>query len=306
MENQINYYKISRKEWSGFYQDQVAPLTEAELEKIKSLNDRISLADVSDIYLPLVHLLHLFFKTHQQQQDDQAKFLGIRPHKVPFILGIAGSVAVGKSTTARLLKVLLSAHFPAKKVDLITTDGFLYPNATLKKKRLMKRKGFPESYDMERLINFINDVKNNLPAKAPVYSHKIYDIVPGEYETIASPDILIVEGINVLQLPSKQQIYVSDFFDFSIYVDAKEEHIKRWYLERFGMLLDIAFKDPTNYYYPYALGDRAKAFSMAEAVWDEVDHPNLHDYILPTKKRADLIIVKGKDHLIDELLLRKY
>ena len=306
MENQINYYKISRKEWSGFYKDHITPLTEAELQKIKSLNDRISTADVAEIYMPLIHLLKMFVTTHQKLQDDQANFLGIRPHKVPFVLGIAGSVAVGKSTTARLLKTLLSEVYPAKKVELITTDGFLYSNKVLKKKGLMNRKGFPESYDMERLISFINDVKNNLPAKAPVYSHEVYDIISGEYEKIASPDILIVEGINVLQLPSKQKIYVSDFFDFSIYVDAKEEDIKQWYLERFGLLLDTAFKDPKNYYYPYTLGDRKKAFEMAAIVWDEIDHPNLHDYILPTRNRADLIIVKGKNHLINELMLRKY
>ncbi len=168
MENQINYYKISRKEWSGFYKDHITPLTEAELQKIKSLNDRISTTDVADIYMPLIHLLKMFVTTHQKLQDDQANFLGIRPHKVPFILGIAGSVAVGKSTTARLLKTLLSEVYPAKKIELITTDGFLYSNKVLKKKGLMSRKGFPESYDMERLISFINDVKNNLPAKAPV------------------------------------------------------------------------------------------------------------------------------------------
>lgn len=170
MENQINYYKISRKEWSGFYKDHITPLTEAELQKIKSLNDRISTADVAEIYMPLIHLLKMFVTTHQKLQDDQANFLGIRPHKVPFVLGIAGSVAVGKSTTARLLKTLLSEVYPAKKVELITTDGFLYSNKVLKKKGLMNRKGFPESYDMERLISFINDVKNNLPAKAPVLS----------------------------------------------------------------------------------------------------------------------------------------
>lgn len=306
MENQINYYKIAREEWRNFYQDHIMPLTQTELSKIQSLNDRISTTDVSEVYMPLIHLLKMFVATHQKLQDQQAEFLGIKPHKVPFILGIAGSVAVGKSTTARLLKTLLSEVYPTKKIELITTDGFLYPNAVLKKKGLMSRKGFPESYDMERLVHFINDVKNNLPAKAPVYSHEVYDIVADQYEEIYSPDILIVEGINVLQLPSQQKIYVSDFFDFSIYVDAKEEDIKQWYLERFGMLLDTAFKDPKNYYYPYALGDRKQAFDMAAKVWDEIDHPNLHDYILPTRNRADLIIVKGKNHRINELLLRKY
>ena len=170
----------------------------------------------------------------------------------------------------------------------------------------MSRKGFPESYDMPRLIKFVNDVKNGIVAKAPVYSHKVYDIIPDEFDVIDQPDILIVEGINVLQLPSHEPIFVSDFFDFSLYVDAREEYIKRWYLERFGMLLDTAFKDPTNYYYPYAIGDRTAAFKMASKVWEDVNHPNLHEYILPTRNRADLIIVKSANHLIEELRLRKY
>ena len=262
--------------------------------------------DVSEVYMPMVHLLQMFMKNHQRLQDDQASFLGIKPHKVPFILGIAGSVAVGKSTTARLLKSLLSEVYPDKKVQLITTDGFIFPNAVLKKKGIMSRKGFPESYDMPRLIKFVNDVKNGIVAKAPVYSHKVYDIIPDEFDVIDQPDILIVEGINVLQLPSHEPIFVSDFFDFSLYVDAKEEYIKRWYLERFGMLLDTAFKDPTNYYYPYAIGDRTAAFKMASKVWEDVNHPNLHEYILPTRNRADLIIVKSANHLIEELRLRKY
>ena len=306
MENQINYYRIDRAEWRNFYKDHIVPLTNEELDRIKSLNDRISMEDVSEVYMPMVHLLQMFMKNHQRLQDDQASFLGIKPHKVPFILGIAGSVAVGKSTTARLLKSLLSEVYPDKKVQLITTDGFIFPNAVLKKKGIMSRKGFPESYDMPRLIKFVNDVENGIVAKAPVYSHKVYDIIPDEFDVIDHPDILIVEGINVLQLPSHEPIFVSDFFDFSIYVDAKEEYIKRWYLERFGMLLDTAFKDPTNYYYPYAIGDRDVAFKMASKVWEDVNHPNLHEYILPTRNRADLIIVKSANHLIEELRLRKY
>lgn len=306
MENQINYYRIDRAEWRNFYKDHIVPLTNEELDRIKSLNDRISMEDVSEVYMPMVHLLQMFMKNHQRLQDDQASFLGIKPHKVPFILGIAGSVAVGKSTTARLLKSLLSEVYPDKKVQLITTDGFIFPNAVLKKKGIMSRKGFPESYDMPRLIKFVNDVKNGIVAKAPVYSHKVYDIIPNEFDVIDQPDILIVEGINVLQLPSHEPIFVSDFFDFSLYVDAKEEYIKRWYLERFGMLLDTAFKDPTNYYYPYAIGDRTAAFKMASKVWEDVNHPNLHEYILPTRNRADLIIVKSANHLIEELRLRKY
>lgn len=214
MENQINYYRIDRAEWRNFYKDHIVPLTNEELDRIKSLNDRISMEDVSEVYMPMVHLLQMFMKNHQRLQDDQASFLGIKPHKVPFILGIAGSVAVGKSTTARLLKSLLSEVYPDKKVQLITTDGFIFPNAVLKKKGIMSRKGFPESYDMPRLIKFVNDVKNGIVAKAPVYSHKVYDIIPDEFDVIDQPDILIVEGINVLQLPSHEPIFVSDFSIF--------------------------------------------------------------------------------------------
>ena len=306
MENQMNYYKILRSEWREFYKDHIVPLSKQELDHIKSLNDRISLSDVKEIYMPLVHLLKLKMQTHQQMQAKQAQFLGIKPQKVPFILGIAGSVAVGKSTAARLLQNLLSELYPTKQVRLITTDGFLYPTAELKRRNLLTKKGFPESYDMPLLINFINDVKNGLPAKAPVYSHEIYDIIEGRFDLIEQPDILIVEGINVLQLPSNQRIYVSDFFDFSIYVDASEELIKQWYLERFEMLLERAKNEPYNYYYSYAKGERKQALEKAKDVWEKINHKNLQEYILPTKNRADLILTKGKNHLVNELYLRKY
>lgn len=307
MENQLNYYKISRAEWKEFYKEHIVPLTKGELARIMSLNDRISQADVSEIYMPLVHLIGLRWKIQQQKLKQQADFLGKKkPQKVPLVIGIAGSVAVGKSTTARLLQTLLKEIYPHKKVQLITTDGFLYSTAELKRRHILSKKGFPESYDMDRLLRFMDDVKNNLPAKAPVYSHKIYDIVSGEYELVKDVDILIVEGINVLQLPSNQQLYVSDYFDFSIYVDAKEELIKQWYLERFDMLLDLAAQDKSNYYYAYAIGDRQAAHAMAKDVWQKVNHPNLLEYILPTRNRADLVLAKGKNHLINELYLKKY
>ncbi|MCP0887901.1 type I pantothenate kinase [Ligilactobacillus sp. WILCCON 0076] len=307
MENQLNYYKILRNEWKEFSRDRIVPLTQGELAHILSLNDRISQDDVKEVYMPLVHLIGLRWKIQQQKLVQQAQFLGKkRPQKVPLVIGIAGSVAVGKSTTARLLKTLLKEIYPTKKIQLITTDGFLYSTAELKRRHILARKGFPESYDMDRLLHFMDDVKNNLPAKAPVYSHNVYDIIAGEYEVIEDVDILIVEGINVLQLPSNQQLYISDYFDFSIYVDAKEELIKQWYLERFDMLLDIAKKDRKNYYYGYAIGDRSAADAMALDVWQKINHPNLHEYILPTRNRADLIMSKGKNHLISELYLKKY
>jgi type I pantothenate kinase len=225
----------------------------------------------------------------------------------PFIIGIAGSVAVGKSTTARLLQRILARTFKRRNVQLITTDGFLYPNKVLEEQGMMDRKGFPESYDMEKLINFLNEVKSGKDEiKAPVYSHSVYDVIEGEYELIQQPDILIVEGINTLQLPANQQIYVSDFFDFSIFVDADPALIEKWYLERFGALLDTAFLDPNNYYYQYAIGKREDAFAMARNVWKTVNLPNLEEYILPTRGRADIILHKTENHLIDQIYLRKY
>lgn len=306
MENRLNYYQIPRDEWRGFYRDQYVPLTSQELMKIKSLNDVISIQDVEDIYMPLVHLLGMRMKSHDQNQNQLADFLGIKHRKTPFILGIAGSVAVGKSTVARLLRDLLTEIFPDKKIQQITTDGFLYPSKELKKRHILSRKGFPESYDMPALVSFINDVKNGLPAKAPVYSHQSYDQVEGQFDVVYQPDVLILEGINVLQLPSNQPIFVSDFFDFSIYVDADEDLIKKWYFERFDLLLARAKNEPDNYYYPYAQGDWNVAHKMAHDLWYDVNHPNLHDYILPTRNRADLVLKKGENHLVDELLLRKF
>ena len=225
----------------------------------------------------------------------------------PFIIGIAGSVAVGKSTTARLVQNLLSRLFPRRTVQLITTDGFLYPNEVLEARGILDRKGFPESYDMEALINFLNAVKSGeSEIKIPVYSHEVYNIIPDTFEIINQPDILIVEGINTLQLPANQQIYVSDFFDFSIFVDAQPDLIEKWYLERFESLLDTAFQKPNNYYYQYAIGDRGEAIKMAKEVWKNVNLKNLHEYILPTRSRADIILHKTENHIIDSIFMRKY
>lgn len=306
MEEKLNYYQIPRDQWREFNKEEIIPLTAEQLQEIKSLNDRIALKDVSEVYLPLVYWLGKEVQIHQELQTKKAQFLGIPNKKVPFILGIAGSVAVGKSTTARLLQILLQKVNPTQKVDLITTDGFLMPTAVLKEKNLLQRKGFPESYDMEKLINFINNVKNGLAAKSPVYSHSAYDIIPDMYDEVINPDILIVEGINVLQLPANQQIYVSDFFDFSVYVDAKEEIIETWYLERFKMLMELAADDPTNYYFEQAQENLADSLAMAQKIWANVNRKNLREFILPTKNRADLIIHKSANHKITELLLRKY
>ena len=303
----INYNAFTREQWQQFSADATLPLTQESLRQIKAFNDRISLQDVQDIYIPLVHLVHLEFDHYRQLQRDKATFLKQPQQRVPVIIGIAGSVAVGKSTAARLLEVLLNHYFTDQRIQLITTDGFLYSNEELKKRNLMARKGFPESYDMTALIQFLNDVKAGKELiKAPVYSHKVYDIVPDQFDYIMHPDVLIVEGINTLQLPTNEQIYVSDFTDFSIYVDADPTLIESWFLERFELLLATAFQDPTNYYYPYAIGDHDEAIAKSKRVWRDIDLKNLEEYILPTRNRADMIIHKTFGHRIDRLLLRKY
>ena len=306
MKENINYYEIPRSEWQGYYAKEHMPLTQEELDGIKSLNDRISVQDVEDIYMPLCHLIHLYMKEFESLTLSKGLFLHRYVKVPPFIIGVAGSVAVGKSTAARLLQTLLSRLFSRKMVQLITTDGFLYPNAILEERGIMNRKGFPESYDMERLIQTLNEVKSGKEVDIPLYSHQVYDIVPGEFETIQQPDILIVEGINTLQLPANQQIYVSDFFDFSIYVDAEEEMIEKWYIERFEMLMDLAIDQPDNYYYNYAIGKREDAIEMARGVWKRVNLKNLREYIYPTITRANLVIHKTTNHFIDELYIKKY
>lgn len=307
MKSDMNYYIFNRDEWAKFHTNNFASVTDEELAQLQSLNDEVNMDDVKKIYSPLRHLIHMKYRDYQVAETNLSQFLGRPDHRHPFIIGIAGSVAVGKSTTARLLQLMLSRAYADKRIQMITTDGFLYSNAELEKRGILARKGFPESYDMHALIQFLNDVKNaDGVVKAPKYSHQIYDIVPGEYDEIDQPDILIVEGINVLQLPSEQPIYISDYFDFSVYLDANPALIEQWYLERFGILMDTAFTDPTNYYYQYAIGNRDDAFKMARQVWDDVNLKNLREFILPTKNRADVILHKTHHHLIDTVSLRKF
>lgn len=307
MKQSDTFYIYDRDNWSALNERLSLSLSNEELNSLRALNDKISMEDVTDVYIPIVSLLDLFIKNYEEKQRKFSEVLNQPNEKTPYIIGIAGGVAVGKSTVARLLQTLLSQFYSDKKIDLITTDGFLYPNSVLEEYNLMDRKGFPESYDMHRLITFLGDVKNGYPnIKVPKYSHEVYDIIPGEYYTIDRPDILIVEGINTLQLPSNEKIFVSDFFDFSFYVDAEPYRIEKWYLERFGLLLDTAFKDPKNYYNQFIDWKREKAFEYAKGVWKNVNLKNLEEYILPTRFRADLILHKTTNHFIDQILLRKH
>ncbi|WP_431189084.1 type I pantothenate kinase [Pediococcus acidilactici] len=299
------YFTFDRTAWQNLSNRAELPLTQQQLADIKALNDRISLEDVQDVYVPLVRLLQKKYADFEKWNRDKLDFLQIPVKKTPFIVGISGSVAVGKSTTARLLQVLLSNWFSDLKTQLITTDGFLYPNAELKRRHLMSRKGFPESYNMKELIHFLNAVKTGQKQiKVPKYSHQVYDVIKDEYDVIDQPDILIVEGINVLQLPANETIYVSDFFDWSIYVDAEADLIEKWFLERFGVLLDTAFHDPSNYYYQYAQMPREEAFAYAKKIWRDIDLKNLKEYILPTRFRADMILHKTERHVMDNILVR--
>jgi len=301
------YYQIKREDWSQYEGAHPFTMTREELAHLTSLNDRISLKDVQEVYVPMLDYFDLYFKKHIELRTEEQQFLHQTKKTVPFIIGVSGSVAVGKSTTARLMQTMLQQRYPDKRVFLMTTDGFLLPTQELINRGILDRKGFPESYDMEALVHFLLEVKTGNPSvDAPVYSHEIYDIVPGEVQTIESPDILIVEGINVLQLPPNREIYVSDFFDWSIFVDADATLIEQWYLERFELLMDRAKSQPDNYYYQYAIGNRADAIAMAKDVWQKTNLKNLKEYILPTKTRADFILHKTVGHHIDYVQIKKY
>lgn len=305
------YINFTRDEWSALRNSTPLTLTEDELASLRGINDLISLDEVKEIYLPLSRLLNLYVAATQSLHEATHTFLGDSTAKVPYVIGIAGSVAVGKSTTARILQALLARWRNHPKVDLITTDGFLQPTAVLEARGLMKRKGFPESYDRRRLVKFVADVKSGEEeVTAPIYSHLIYDIIPDQVQTFHQPDIMIVEGLNVLQtgVGSAEQaspVFVSDYFDFSIYVDADEEDIKAWYVERFLTLRRTAFRDPVSYFHRYARLSDTEARQTALKIWEEINGPNLRENILPTRNRAHLILEKGLDHSIQQVKLRK-
>ncbi len=300
------YLRFSRGEWAALRASTPLPLTETDLATLRGINEAISLEEVANIYLPLSRLLNLYVSAIQALHKATDTFLGHLPAKVPYIIGVAGSVAVGKSTTARILQALLSRWPDHPKVDLVTTDGFLYPTAALEQRGLMNRKGFPESYDQRRLVRFLTEIKSGKrEVSAPVYSHLIYDILPDQAQTVRQPDALIVEGLNVLQPGRGSAVFVSDFFDFSIYIDADEEVIENWYVARFHKLRETVFRNPDSYFHRYANLSYEEANEKARSIWREINRPNLRENIQPTRERAQLILRKGADHAVEEVRLRK-
>ena len=286
-------------------------LDEADISRLRGLGDRIDRLEVEEVYLPMSRLLNLYVGGVDNLHAVTSTFLQEAPERTPFVIGVAGSVAVGKSTTARILRELLSRWPGTPKVELVTTDGFLLPNAELDRRGLMSRKGFPESYDVRALLRFVTDVKSGHPeVRAPVYSHLTYDIVPGQEIVIRRPDVLIIEGLNVLQparvrADGRQGVAVSDFFDFSIYVDARTDEVRKWYVHRFLRLRETAFTRPESYFHRYAMLSDGEAVATAERIWREINELNLVENVLPTRGRATLVLTKGPDHAVSRIRLRK-
>jgi type I pantothenate kinase len=309
------FVELDRADWAGLAGegdgDAPLPLTAAELDGVRGLGDEVDLDEVRAVYLPLSRLLNLHVRATSLLHASTKTFLAAFPDRTPYVVGIAGSVAVGKSTTARLLRLLLGRWPDHPNVALVTTDGFLLPNAELQRRGLLQHKGFPESYDRRALLRFVAAVKAGAPeVVAPVYSHLSYDIVPDDHVVVRSPDILLVEGLNVLQAARPRRdgssgLAVSDFFDFSIYVDAESADLRRWYVERFLQLRETAFQHPTSYFHRYADLDHDAAVTEASRLWDIINGPNLELNILPTRGRATLVLHKGSDHAVQRIRLRK-
>ena len=306
MPNSDRYLSFDREEWADLRAATPLTIRERDLIALRGINEQIDLDEVAAVYLPLTRLLNLYVSATQNLHKVSATFLGAMAPKVPYVIGIAGSVAVGKSTFARILQALLARWPEHPRVDLITTDGFLFPNAVLEDRGIMNRKGFPESYDTKTLLTFLRDLKSGAPdVKAPVYSHVVYDIIDGEKVSVQQPDILIIEGLNVLQVGSEANEFVSDYFDFSIYIDAEEPDIEQWYIERFQKLRETVFRDPDSFFQNFAHLTDEEGVNIARGIWREINGKNLVDNIEPTKSRASLIVAKGADHRVTNVHLRR-
>lgn len=305
------YTVFTKAEWAKLRADTPMTLSESDVEQLSGLTERMSVDQVRDVYLPLSRLLNLYVGAEQTLHEATTTFLGRTDGKVPYIIGLAGSVAVGKSTAGRVLRALLARWPNHPRVDLIGTDGFLLPNRTLEERGLMDRKGFPESYDQRALLNFLDKVKSGeRSVEAPVYSHFHYDVLPGEINVVDRPDILIVDGLNVLQpakLPKDGEAipFVSDYFDFSIYIDADADLVGKWYVDRFMRLRRTAFRDPAAYFHRYSKLSDKEARATAKRIWDRINLKNLRENILPTRQRADLILHKTRGHIVDRVALRR-
>jgi type I pantothenate kinase len=302
------YVDFDRGSWARLRASTPLTLGEADLAELQGINERVPLAEVEEIYLPLSRLLNLHVAATQNLHRTTDTFLGTPASRIPYVIGVAGSVAVGKSTFARILQALLRRWPAHPRVDLVATDGFLWPLATLESRGILTRKGFPESYDVRRLVEFMIDVKAaEGPARAPVYSHQIYDQVPGEYQIVDRPDILIIEGLNVLQRSTEhtEPVFVSDFFDFSIYIDADERDIETWYVARFLRLRETVFRDPASYFHRFSRLSETEAIDTAREIWRTINGVNLRENIQPTRERARLILEKDRDHLVQRVRLRK-